>query len=136
MTLLTLTDLETLTRTNGEGWALPHVHRVLYLAQDIGTTLTYDHHAFAVAAYLHDWGAFPRYLQSGVDHAQRSHQVAEADILPQMDLTQEQVALILDAIERHDYRDSRPVTSAEALLLREADFLDFLGVIGFARVFA
>jgi uncharacterized protein len=43
---------------------------------------------------------------------------------------------ILEAIELHDYRDKRPVRSAEALLLREADFLDFLGVIGIAREFA
>ncbi len=32
----------------------------------------------------------------------------------------------------HDYRDTRPARSNEAQLLREADYLDFLGAIGTA----
>jgi len=123
MDALTLADLETLIVTHGEGWALAHVHRILRLVEDIGADLTYDAHALTVAAYLHDWGAFPRYGQPTAEHALRSRQVAEAEILPRMDLTPAQVALILDAIELHDYRDPRPVASTEALLLREADFL-------------
>jgi uncharacterized protein len=133
---MTLTDLETMTLTDGEGWALSHVRRVQCLAKEIGADLRYDAHAFTIAAYLHDWGAFPRYQQPGVDHALRSRQVAEAEVLPLMALTAEQITLILDVIEQHDYRDPRPASSTEALLLREADFLDFLGVIGFAREFA
>jgi uncharacterized protein len=133
---LTITDLEALTQAAGEGWALSHVCRVQHLAKEIGADLIHDADAFAIAAYLHDWGAFPRYQQPGVDHALRSRQVAEAEVLPRMALTAEQITLILDVIERHDYRDPRPASSTEALLLREADFLDFLGVIGFAREFA
>lgn len=122
-----------MTWADGGDWALAHVRRVLRLAEEVGAELACDRRAFAVAAYLHDWGAFPRYRQAGADHALRSRQVAETEILPRMDLTDEQVVLILDAIERHDYRDPCPVTSTEALLLREADFLDFLGVIGIVR---
>jgi uncharacterized protein len=133
---LNLADLEAMTLADGEGWALPHVRRLLRLMQEIGADLAYDAHALGIAVYLHDWGAFPRYRQPGVEHALRSRQVAEAEILPQMDLTSAQITLILDAIERHDYRDPRPAPSSEALLLREADFLDFLGAIGFARAFA
>lgn len=133
MEYLNLTDLEATTQADGGDWALAHVRRVLRLAEDIGAELAYDRCAYAVAAYLHDWGAFSRYRQPGVDHALRSRQVAEAEILPRLDLTGEQVALILDAVERHDYRDPHPVTFTEALLLREADFLDFLGVIGIVR---
>jgi len=133
MEFLNLTDLEMMTQADDGDWALAHVHRVLRLAEEVGAELGYDRRAFAVAAYLHDWGAFPRHRQAGVDHALRSRQVAETEILPRMDLTDEQVVLILDAVERHDYRDSRPATSNEALLLREADFLDFLGVIGVVR---
>jgi hypothetical protein len=36
----------------------------------------------------------------------------------------------------HVRRVLRLAPSTEALLLREADFLDFLGAIGFARAFA
>jgi len=71
--------------------------------------------------------------QPGIDHALRSRQVAESLILPRMDLPETAVAIILETIEYHDYRDFRPVTSTEAVLLREADFLDFLGIIGLVR---
>ena len=63
-------------------------------------------------------------------------QVVEADILPRLDLSSTQKAVLLEAIELHDYRDMRPTKSNEALLLREADMLDFLGMIGMARDFA
>jgi len=60
----------------------------------------------------------------------------EAEILPCLDLTAAQKELLLEAIELHDYRDMRPTQSIEALLLREADMLEFLGMIGMARDFA
>ena len=125
-----------MTRDDGEGWGYPHACRVLSLGEQIGADLVYDRTAFAFAVMLHDWGAFPRYRQPGVDHALRSRQIAENRILPHTPLTPEQRRLVADAIELHDYRDTRPVSTTEALLLREADFLDFLGIIGFAREFA
>ncbi|HEX5809744.1 MAG TPA: hypothetical protein VFY25_13845, partial [Anaerolineales bacterium] len=76
------------------------------------------------------------YMQKGVEHAIRSRQVVEAEILPQLDLTPAQKDTLLEAVELHDYRDLRPTESNEALLLREADMLEFLGVIGMARDFA
>jgi hypothetical protein len=121
---LALTDLETMTQAEGEGWALAHVHRLLHLIEQIGAELIYDAPALTVAVYLHDWGAFPRYRRPDVEHALRSRQVAEADILPRMALAATQLTIILDAIAYHDYRDPRPAPSTEALLLREADFLD------------
>jgi hypothetical protein len=42
--------------------------------------------------------------------------------------------ILLETIELHDYRDMRPTQSNEALLLREADMLEFLGLIGMARI--
>ena len=134
--LLALTDIENLTATHGEGWGLPHVRRVLHLIDLISVDVPHDAPALTVATYLHDWGAFPLYRQKGVDHALRSRQVAEQEILPRLDIPAETHPIILETIERHDYRDPRPVTCSEALLLREADFLDFLGVIGMVREFA
>ncbi len=60
----------------------------------------------------------------------------EAEILPFLDLPLPSKQVLLEAIELHDYRDLRPPQSNEALLLREADMLEFLGVIGMARDFA
>jgi hypothetical protein len=60
----------------------------------------------------------------------------EAEFLPCLELSSTQKALLLETIELHDYRDLRPTQSNEALLLREADMLEFLGIMGMARDFA
>lgn len=127
--------LRELTIELGEGWAYPHVCRVLRLVQEIGAGLPYDSIVILYAAFLHDWGAFPHYRQPGVDHALRSRQIAEMEILPRTNLSGSARQSVLDAIALHDYRDPRPA-AGEALLLREADMLDMLGVIGIVREFA
>jgi HD superfamily phosphodiesterase len=133
---LTLDDIIQMTFDVGEDWAVAHAKRLIELGKEIGADISYDHHIFALAAYLHDWGAFSKYAQRNVEHAIRSRQVVESEIIPQLDLTPPQKDALLEAIELHDYRDTRPVTSKEALLLREADMLEFLGMIGMARDFA
>jgi uncharacterized protein len=133
---LSFDDLIHMTARDGEGWGLPHVRRLMALVQEIGADLPHDSSALELAIVLHDWGAFACYRVAGVDHALRSRQVAEREILPRVALDPSVSALVLDAIELHDYRDTRPAASNEALLLREADMLDFLGMIGTAREFA
>lgn len=133
---LTLEDIIRQTGEFGQGWALPHARRVLKLARRIAGDIQPDWQALEYAAHLHDWGAFPRFAQPGVDHALRSRQVAENEVLPEAALPAETATRVLEAIELHDYRDPRPAVSPEALLLREADCLDFLGAVGFAREFA
>ena len=135
-TKLTLDDIIQLTLEVGEDWAVTHAERLLRLVDQIAEGLPYDQEVMELAAYMHDWGAFPAYLQHDVEHAVRSRQVVEADILPQLDLTPEQKQNLLEAIEFHDYRDRRLPRSNEAILLREADMLEFLGMIGMAREFA
>lgn len=133
---LSLEDLLEMTRQHGEGWAVSHALRLLALIREIGAGIPYDPVVMTAATYLHDWGAFPCYAQRGVEHALRSRQVADTEILPRMDLSPAAQEIVLEAIELHDYRDPRPVQSNEALLLREADMLEFLGMIGMARDFA
>lgn len=133
---LTLDDIIQMTLQVGENWALAHAKRLLALIKQIGADLPYDLHVLELATYLHDWGAFPACIQKGVEHAVRSRQIVEAEILPRLDLTAAQKDILLEAIELHDYRDTRQTKSNEALLLREADMLEFLGMIGMARDFA
>jgi uncharacterized protein len=130
---LTVDGLLQMTQEEGDAWRLSHVRRVLMLARFIGRGLVYDDLVLTVATYLHDWGGYRRFKQPGVEHALRSRQVAESLILPRMQLPAAAVPVILEAIEYHDYRDFRPVSTTEAVLLREADFLDFLGIIGLVR---
>jgi uncharacterized protein len=134
--VLDLEVIEQLTHQYGECWGYPHARRLFALIGQIGEGLDYDRECLAYAVFLHDWGAYPHYRHEGVDHALRSRQVAEQEILPQTGLPQPAIHRILEAIELHDYRDLRPVVIPEALLLREADCLDFLGVIGIARELA
>ena len=136
MNSLSIAEIEKLTQEYGDDWAVAHVHRLLELIGQIEAGLEYDRQVMMWAVYLHDWGAFPKFSQPNCEHALRSRQIAEVEILPRVDLPFEVKAKIIEAIELHDYRDQRPVRSAEALLLREADFLDFLGVVGIAREFA
>jgi HD superfamily phosphodiesterase len=136
VTQLTLDDIIQMTVDVGEDWAVAHAERLLRLIEQIGSDLPYDQEVMELAAYMHDWGAFPAYVQKDVEHAIRSRQVVEAEILSQLDLTSAQKEILLEAIELHDYRDQRPTKSNEALLLREADMLEFLGMIGMAREFA
>ena len=133
---LTLDDVIQMTLDVGEGWAVAHARRLIELIKQIGAKIPYDSHVMELAAYMHDWGAFPGYIQKDVEHAVRSRQVVEAEILPRLNLTSTQKAILLETIELHDYRDMRPTRSNEALLLREADMLEFLGMIGVARDFA
>jgi len=135
-TSLNLDDIIQMTKRDGESWAVTHAQRLLELIRQICQDLPYDAQALTLAVYLHDWGAFACYAQKGVDHALRSRQVVEEEILPRLDQGTEVKNIILEAIELHDYRDMRTPQSNEALLLREADMLEFLGVIGMARDFA
>jgi HD superfamily phosphodiesterase len=133
---LTLDDIIQMTLQVGEAWAVAHAKRLIQLIKQIGDDMQYDAHVIELAAYLHDWGAFSKYMRKDVEHAIRSRQVVEAEILPCLDLTSTQKDILLETIELHDYRDLRPTKSNEALLLREADMLEFLGAIGMARDFA
>jgi uncharacterized protein len=129
-------QIKQLTLEFGQGWGFAHACRVHKLVDLIGAEMEYDREALPYAVYLHDWGAFPNYVQPGVDHALRSRQIAETEILPQTQLSIAAQAMVAEAIELHDYRDKRPHTSMESLLLREADWLDMLGMIGVARELA
>ena len=133
---LTLDDIVQITLQVGEEWAVAHAKRLIELIKQIGADIPYDVRVMELAAYMHDWGAFPRYSQKDVEHAIRSRQVVEEEFLQCLDLNSMQKNILLETIELHDYRDLRPTQSNEALLLREADMLEFLGMIGMARDFA
>lgn len=66
---MNLQKIKAMTIEYGEGWAITHLWRVLGLVNLIGEKMPYDHDLVQYAAYLHDWGAFPRFQQPGVDHA-------------------------------------------------------------------
>lgn len=130
-----LRDVFQMTFISGGYRAIIHAQRLLELVKNIDVGIEYDSFVLTLAAYLHDWGIFPRYAQTGVDHAMRSRQVAETEILPYMGLSASEKQIVLETIELHDYRDLRPIRFKEALLLREANMLEFLSVVDDTKEF-
>ena len=124
-------ELVQLTQQYVGEWGLNHARRLLSLIDIIGEGLEYDREIVWVAAHLHDWGAYSPWAQPGVDHAQRSSEVAR-DYLLERNVPPESIETIVTCIRTHHQGDpNRPL---EALLLSDADALDFLGVVGVLRV--
>jgi len=126
-------EIVRLTEEYGGPWGINHTRRLLLLIAIIGKGQSYDADVVWVAAHLHDWGAYPKWMQAGVDHALRSRQVAEA-YLVEKGYPLELLPPTLECIEYHHGSD--PHRRMEALLLSDADALDFLGVVGVLRDFS
>lgn len=128
-----LSDLRDRTFEHSGEWGLRHVERLLKLIAIIGEDQEFDKSLIWIAAHLHDWGAYPPFVEEGKDHAVRSREVA-VEVLKQLNLDVKQQTIVLDAIGEHN--GTGPCSGMEATLLRDADNLDFLGIIGIARDFA
>ena len=129
-------DRDELIRLNeeyGGPWGINHTRRLLELISIVGEGQRYNADALWVAAHLHDWGAYGKWAQPGVDHALRSRQVAEA-FLAERDYPPDEAKLILDCIEFHHADNA--ARCLEVQLLSDADALDFLGVVGVLRDFS
>jgi len=126
-------EIARLTEEYGGAWGLNHTRRLLKLVAEIAQGLTYNSGAVWIAGHLHDWGAYAPWAQKGVDHVVRSGQVAE-EFLTERACPQDLKALVLECIALHHTAGSD--RSLEATLLRDADALDFLGVVGVLRDFS
>ena len=122
-----------LTEEYGGLWGINHTRRLLHLISIIGEGREYNADVIWIAAHLHDWEGYPKWAQTSVDHALRSRQVAE-EFLAEKGLAHELLTPILECIEFHHGSD--PHRRIEALLLSDADALDFLGVVGVLRDFS
>ncbi|MBN1371417.1 MAG: HD domain-containing protein [Anaerolineaceae bacterium] len=126
-------ELSRLTLEYGGDWGLQHSHRLLKLVAEIGRGLEFDAEVMWIAAYLHDWGAYPAWAQKDVDHSLRSKQVAN-EFLTTQGYPEAKKNLVLETIEFHHAPGTE--RSLEATLLRDADALDFLGTVGVLRNFS
>ncbi len=126
-------EIVQLTETQGKAWGINHTRRLLSLIDDIGRGQDYDQDVVWVAAHLHDWGAYGEWKQAGVDHVERSLEVAGA-YLKEQGYPEDFTGQVMECIGTHHSGD--PNRSIEAILLSDADALDFLGVIGVMRIFS
>lgn len=130
MTTLDKDEIARLTEQYGGEWGINHTRRLLHLVALVGEGLEYDTEAVWFAAHLHDWGAYAPWAQKDVDHVLRSVQVAES-FLSEHNCPEDLKSLILECIQLHHTAGSE--RSLESVLLRDADVLDFLGVMGIMR---
>ena len=122
-----------ITEEHGGIWGINHTRRLLHLVELIGEDQQYDTNVVWLAAHLHDWGAYKPWALEGVDHVQRSLEVVEA-FLTEQGFSEELKSKVLECIGGHHSQHSD--MSLEAILLRDADVLDFLGVVGILRDFS
>ena len=126
-------EIVKMTAQYGGNWAVAHSQRLLTIVEQIGEGLSYDNEVIWLAAHLHDWGAYEPWKKDGIDHAERSSHVADF-LLCDYDCEELIKDAVLDGIQHHhsagcDY-------ALETILLRDADALDFLGVVGTMRDFS
>ncbi len=122
-----------LTEEYGGDYAIQHAQRLIRLVETIAGHASYDRDAIWLAAHMHDWGTFPRWSREHISHSARSVQLAD-ETLRKLKCPAPTRELVLEAIEyHHGGADER---AFEAILLRDADALDGMGVMGLVREFA
>ena len=106
------------------GSGYEHSFRVYHLAREIAEDSEHDEDILHAACFLHD-------IEMSVGHPKSSADKAEA-ILHETGFDPEKIPLVIDAIVNH--MPSGNPTSVEAKLLYDANLLDSIGAVGFARL--
>jgi uncharacterized protein len=115
-------------------WGWQHCERNYQIALQLarGDGLKVDTDVLFAAAFLHDMAAFAPYAKRGVEHGDRAAQTSPA-VLRAAGFPMDRLPAVQAAERGHMYYSeagSRP----EAIVLHDADSLDFLGSIGAARM--
>jgi uncharacterized protein len=106
------------------GSGYEHSFRVYHLAREIGEGVPHDEDVLHAACFLHD-------IEMSVGHPKSSADKAEA-ILHETGFDPEKIPRVVEAIINH-MPTGDPAT-VEAKLLFDANLLDSIGAVGFARL--
>jgi uncharacterized protein len=119
---------------NNPGWGYSHSRRDYQLARELAAAdrVSLDDDVLFAAAYLHDMAAFEPWEKSGVDHADQAAAIVDT-VLKNTGFPMNKIEAVRGAIRTHMF-ERNPV-GPEALYLHDADALDWLGVVGVARIF-
>lgn len=117
-------------------WGWQHSERnydvAVRLAREDGLKIDTD--VLFAAAFLHDMAAFEPCADAKIEHGDCAAIESES-VLRDAGFPMQKYAAVQSAERGHMYY-SNPGTSAEAIVLHDADSLDFLGDIGAARLIA
>jgi uncharacterized protein len=115
-------------------WGWQHCERNYQIAMRLAHAdgLKVDTDVLFAAAFLHDMAAFPPYEMKGVEHGDRAA-ITSVAVLRDAGFPMKKIAAVQAAERGHMYY-SNPGKMPEAIVLHDADSLDFLGAIGAARM--
>lgn len=118
-------------------WGIAHCNRVEELTKEIAREdgKNIDVECLHIAALLHDFGAYSEYRKEGMDHAERSVEFAVEE-LQKRGCAEDKIQLVQAIIAGHMFYAEPDKTIFEAVVFHDADILDFLGMIGIARVYS
>ena len=101
-----------------------HSYRLYHLAREIGEGMDYDDEVLHAACFLHD-------IERMVDHPRGSSEKAKV-ILTETGFPAGRISMVTKAIINHLPGGSP--NSVEGKLLHDANLLDSIGAVGFARL--
>jgi len=117
------------------GHDFSHVLRVQKLCRVIGEEENADMLVLLASALLHDLARDEERKNPGVDHAEKSAEIAK-DILQRTGFPREKIPAVVYAIRVHRFTKGVTPTTLEAKILQDADRIDISGAIGIATTFA
>ena len=112
-----------------------HIMRVYKNAQKLCNTEKANEKLVLSAALLHDIVSYPKSDKRSKLSSMESSKKSKI-ILKKYDFTNEEIAVVSDAIADHSFSQNKKPSTLEGKILQDADRLDAIGAIGIARVFA
>ncbi|MGV7225959.1 MAG: HD domain-containing protein [Nitrosopumilus sp.] len=112
-----------------------HIMRVYKNAQKLCNTEKANEKLVLSAALLHDIVSYPKSDKRSKFSSLESSKKSKI-ILKKYDFTNEEIAVVSDAIADHSFSQNKKPSTLEGKILQDADRLDAIGAIGIARVFA
>ena len=115
-------------------WGWQHSERNYQVAMRLahGDGMKVDADVLFAASFLHDMAAFPPYEKKGVEHGDVAAMDSVA-VLRAAGFPMSKIGAVQAAERGHMYY-STPKSVPEAIVLHDADSLDFLGAVGAARM--
>lgn len=117
-------------------WGVAHSERDYQVSIELAAQegIKVDTDIIFAAAFLHDIGAIDPFRKKNVEHSTRSVEIIEP-LLQSYGFPMHKWPKVKATILSHMYYADRP-TNEEAIMLHDADALDFLGAIGIVRLVA
>ena len=112
-----------------------HIMRVYKNAQKLCNTEKANEKLVLSAALLHDIVSYPKSDKRSKFSSLESSKKSKI-ILKKYDFTNDEIAVVSDAIADHSFSQNKKPSTLEGKILQDADRLDAIGAIGIARVFA